>query len=171
MPPDGSVIDCAEVIPAPSTTTSMPPMVRVCKPSGALTLITPFWVRAPASGALPLARLASFSVTSLAPRVTALFTGGGGSSGGVTTGGSTGGVTTGGSTGGVTTGGSTGGVTTGGSTGSVTTGGSTGGTTTGGSELSPLRFGAPKTSPSGTSKRLTKPAVGKPTTGLTTPAV
>ncbi|MNI59793.1 hypothetical protein D3C73_1149730 [compost metagenome] len=42
----------------------MPPTLRLCKPSGAVILKVPCWVRAPASGALPSCRLLSDTVSS-----------------------------------------------------------------------------------------------------------
>ena len=46
-------IDCGKPVVTPPLITGMPPTVRVCKPSGAVTVKVPVWVSAAESGSVP----------------------------------------------------------------------------------------------------------------------
>ncbi|MNN27743.1 hypothetical protein D3C81_1412860 [compost metagenome] len=62
--PRAEVIVCGKPTATPPLMMLTPPMLRLCKPSGAEMLKVPFWVKAPGLLAEPLARLASNKVSS-----------------------------------------------------------------------------------------------------------
>ncbi|MNH35893.1 hypothetical protein D3C79_966340 [compost metagenome] len=57
--PSAVVADCGKPLATPPLTTLMPPTVRVCTPSSAVTVKLPLWVRAALLGLLPSLRLLS----------------------------------------------------------------------------------------------------------------
>ncbi|MNW66794.1 hypothetical protein D3C74_453020 [compost metagenome] len=57
--PSGVVPVCGKPLTTPLVTTLMPPTVRVCRPSGAVTVKVPERVSADASGLLPSLRFFS----------------------------------------------------------------------------------------------------------------
>ncbi|MNH05133.1 hypothetical protein D3C79_644490 [compost metagenome] len=62
--PSGVVADCGKPTALPPLTTVMPPMVKVCRPSGAVTEKLPPWVNAGPFGLLPSERCFSKTVSS-----------------------------------------------------------------------------------------------------------
>ncbi|MNF16006.1 hypothetical protein D3C80_2188500 [compost metagenome] len=57
--PSGETTDCGKPAATPLVTTAMPPTVRVCKPSRAVTVKVPLWVSAGVSGLVPSLRFFS----------------------------------------------------------------------------------------------------------------
>ncbi|MNR36487.1 hypothetical protein D3C85_1544090 [compost metagenome] len=57
--PSAVVADCGKVLATPPVITLMPWTVRVCRPSGAVTVKVPVWVRAGLLGLLPSPRFFS----------------------------------------------------------------------------------------------------------------
>ncbi|MNE92364.1 hypothetical protein D3C80_1900780 [compost metagenome] len=57
--PNGVTAVCGKPAATPPLTTVMPPTVRVCRPSRAVTVKVPLWVRAGALGLLPSLRFFS----------------------------------------------------------------------------------------------------------------
>ncbi|MNN44317.1 hypothetical protein D3C81_1586020 [compost metagenome] len=57
--PSGVTIDCGKPAATPPVTTLMPPTVRVCRPSRAVTVKVPLWVNAGVSGLVPSLRFFS----------------------------------------------------------------------------------------------------------------
>ncbi|MCY1183052.1 hypothetical protein D9M73_236410 [compost metagenome] len=59
MLPSSVTAVCGKPAATPPLTTVMPPTVRVCRPSRAVTVKVPLWVRAGALGSVPSMRFFS----------------------------------------------------------------------------------------------------------------